>query len=46
MCMAVEDAAALKEQGNAEFKSGAYLKSAASYTKAIKADPENAVLFR
>ena len=36
----------LKDQGNAEFKAGAYLKSAASYTKAIKEEPENAVLFR
>ena len=40
------DALSLKEQGNTEFKAGAWLKSAATYTKAIKLEPENAVLFR
>ena len=36
----------LKDQGNAEFASEQYLKAAATYTKAIKQDPENAVLYR
>merc|ERR1719326_1912119 len=34
-----------KEQGNAHFKAKEYLKAAASYTKAIKAEPENHVFF-
>ena len=34
-----------REQGNAEFRSGNYLKSAALYTRAIKEDPECAVLY-
>ena len=37
----------LKAQGNAEYKGGSYLKAAALYTQAIKADPEHAsVLYR
>ena len=39
-------AAALKDQGNAQFKSGSYLKAAALYTQAIKLDPDNAALYR
>lgn len=35
----------LKDQGNAEFKKGNYLKAAALYTRAIKEEPENAVLY-
>lgn len=42
----VEDAATLKEQANAEFAKEQYLKAAALYTKAIKLDPQNAVLYR
>ena len=34
-----------KEQGNTHFKAKEYLKAAASYTKAIKAEPENHVFF-
>ena len=34
-----------KEQGNAHFKAKEYLKAAASYTRAIKAEPENHVFF-
>ncbi|GFR49295.1 hypothetical protein Agub_g11317 [Astrephomene gubernaculifera] len=34
-----------KDQGNEEFKKENYLKAAALYTKAIKEDPQNAVLF-
>ena len=34
-----------KEQGNAHFKAKEYLKAAASYTKAIKAEPENHVYY-
>ena len=34
-----------KVAGNAHFKAGEYLKAAASYTKAIKADPSNHVLY-
>ncbi len=36
----------LKDQGNEEFKKGGYLKAAALYTKAIKEDPSNHVLYR
>jgi tetratricopeptide (TPR) repeat protein len=36
----------LKDEGNAEFRQGNWLKAAALYTKAIKADPANAVLYR
>jgi hypothetical protein len=36
----------LKDQGNAEFRSGNYLKAAALYSKAIKEDPDNCVLYR
>merc|ERR1719502_674656 len=43
--MAVDAASAFKEEGNAHFKSGDFLKAAASYTKAIKADPENHVYY-
>jgi tetratricopeptide (TPR) repeat protein len=39
-------AAALKDQGNEQFKSGSYLKAAALYTQAIKLDPDNAALYR
>lgn len=35
----------LKDQGNAHFKSGNFLKAAALYTQAIKADPSNATLY-
>lgn len=35
----------LKDQGNAHFKAGNYLKAAAVYTQAIKADPSNATLY-
>lgn len=35
----------LKDQGNALFKVGNYLKAAAVYTRAIKADPSNATLY-
>lgn len=35
----------LKELGNIEFKKENYLRAAALYTKAIKEDPENAVLY-
>merc|ERR1719454_1678137 len=34
-----------KAQGNEHFKAGEYLKAAASYTKAIKAAPDNHVLY-
>ncbi len=47
--MEAEPAAAvpsLREQGNALFKEKNYLKAAAVYTQAIKADPENAALYR
>ncbi|KAH7315462.1 hypothetical protein KP509_21G050700 [Ceratopteris richardii] len=40
-----EGAASLKEQGNSLFKAGNYLKAAAIYTQAIKADPSNAALY-
>ena len=36
----------LKDEGNTEFRQGNWLKAAALYTKAIKADPANAVLYR
>uniref|UniRef100_A0A7S0RCC8 Uncharacterized protein n=1 Tax=Chlamydomonas leiostraca TaxID=1034604 RepID=A0A7S0RCC8_9CHLO len=43
------DPTALKDQGNAHFQAGEWLKAAAMYTQAIKAkgesDPESAVLF-
>lgn len=38
--------AALKDEGNAHFKAGNFLKAAALYTQAIKKDPENAALYR
>jgi len=37
--------AAFKEEGNTHFKAGEFLKAAASYTKAIKAEPENHVYY-
>ncbi|KAL2633315.1 hypothetical protein R1flu_004794 [Riccia fluitans] len=40
-----ETAPSLKDQGNAHYKSGNYLKAAAVYTQAIKADPNNATLY-
>ncbi len=46
MASAGEDAVSLKEQANAEFQKELYLKAAALYTKAIKLDPTNAVLYR
>ena len=36
----------LKAEGNALYKQGQYLKAAASYSKAIKLDKENGVLYR
>ncbi|CAN6338870.1 unnamed protein product, partial [Urochloa humidicola] len=41
----VSPSAALKDQGNAQFKAGSYLKAAALYTQAIKLDPDNATLY-
>ena len=42
-----EAADGFKTQGNAEYKGGRFLKAAALYTQAIKADPDNAsVLYR
>ncbi|KAI4965205.1 hypothetical protein ZWY2020_055243 [Hordeum vulgare] len=38
-------AAALKDQGNEQFKSGNYLKAAALYTQAIKLDSDNPTLY-
>ena len=35
-----------KDQGNEEYKKGNWLKAAALYTKGIKEDPENAILYR
>uniref|UniRef100_A0A061S0W4 Tetratricopeptide repeat protein 1-like n=1 Tax=Tetraselmis sp. GSL018 TaxID=582737 RepID=A0A061S0W4_9CHLO len=35
----------LKEQGNTEYKKQNFLKAAALYSRAIKEDPNNAVLF-
>ena len=47
--MAAEESATraqeLKDLGNKEYKAGAYLKAAGLYTKAIKADPTNHVLY-
>ncbi|KAK9866194.1 hypothetical protein WJX84_009663 [Apatococcus fuscideae] len=40
-----EAALSLKDQGNEEFKLGNWLKAAAIYTKAIKQDPGNAVVY-
>lgn len=40
-----EEAASLKEQGNSHFKAGNFLKAAALYTQAIKADSSNATLY-
>jgi len=37
--------AADKDQGNVHFKAGEYLKAAACYTKAIKAEPDNHVYY-
>ena len=37
--------AAFKDEGNTHFKAGEYLKAAASYTKAIKAEPDNHVYY-
>merc|ERR1719281_1354627 len=37
--------AAHKDEGNAHFKAGEFLKAAASYTKAIKAEPDNHVFY-
>ncbi|KAK8918396.1 hypothetical protein KSP39_PZI021129 [Platanthera zijinensis] len=39
------DGASLKDQGNAFFKAGNYLKAAALYTQAIKLDPSNPTLY-
>jgi hypothetical protein len=42
-------AGALKEEGNSLFKSGDYLRAAAKYTQAIKAEPDaanQAILYR
>ena len=36
----------LKEEGNKLFKEGDFLHAAAAYTKAIKQDPKNSVLYR
>jgi hypothetical protein len=36
----------LREQGNAEFRNGDFLKAAATYTRAIKTNPGSAVLYR
>jgi hypothetical protein len=36
----------LREAGNVAFRNGDFLKAAACYTKALKAEPESAVLFR
>jgi Flp pilus assembly protein TadD len=36
----------LREQGNDAFRSGDFLKAAAAYTRALKVDPGNAVLYR
>lgn len=42
---AAQEAPSLKDQGNALFKAGNFLKAAALYTQAIKADPSNATLY-
>lgn len=39
-------AESFKEQGNLEYRAGRFLKAAALYTQALKADPGNAVLYR
>ena len=39
-------AESFKEQGNAEYKSGRFLKAAALYTQGLKADPNSSVLYR
>lgn len=44
--MTQTDAQTLKEEGNKLFKEGSYLKAAAAYTRALKASPDNAVLYR
>lgn len=41
-----QKAESLKEEGNVEFKKGNYLKAAGLYTKAIREDPDNALLYR
>lgn len=38
--------ASLKDQGNELFKAGNYLKAAATYTQAIKLEPNNPTLYR
>jgi Flp pilus assembly protein TadD len=38
--------ALLKDQGNEFFKAGNYLKAAATYTQAIKLEPNNSTLYR
>lgn len=43
---AADQTTALKDQGNALYKEGSYLQAAAAYTKAIKQDPQNHVLYR
>ena len=43
MTMSAED---LKQEGNALYKQGLYLKAAAIYTSAIKLDKNNGVLYR
>jgi hypothetical protein len=35
-----------KSEGNLEYRNKNYLKAAALYTKGIKADPTNAILYR
>ncbi|XP_031478389.1 uncharacterized protein LOC116249300 [Nymphaea colorata] len=42
---AVQARVSLKDEGNRFFKAGNYLKAAALYTQAIKADPSNATLY-
>ena len=42
---AIGPGAAFKDEGNEFFKQGEHLKAAASYTKAIKAEPENHVYY-
>ena len=37
--------APFKDEGNTHFKAGEFLKAAASYTKAIKAEPQNHVFY-
>ena len=43
--MGAEEAQTFKDQGNAEYKAKNYLKAAGLYTKGIKEDPDNAVLY-